>query len=95
MYLTIVKAVILLLKHATTLLLSKGSKESLIKAGLDYQKANIGLKIQAYLMAFTPEDSVENFADFIMTTNIGLFLYIHLYDLISSVAKTVHREDSL
>ena len=33
------------------------------------------LKIQEYLKAFTPEDSVGKFTDFIMATNIGLFMY--------------------
>ena len=92
MYLTIVEAVIFIFKHATTLLLTKGEEQALTKAGIDYQEANIDLKIQEYLMGFTPEDSIENFADFIMATNIGLFICIHIsqqYDLITSVAKTV------
>ena len=78
MYLTIVKVVILILRHATTLRLSKGPKEALTKAGLDYQVTNIDLKIQEYLMAFSHENSVQNFADFIMATNIGLFICIYL-----------------
>ena len=85
MYLTIVKAVILILKHATTLRLLKDPKEALTKAGLDYQEANIDLKIQKYLRVFTTQNSVQNFADFIMATSIGLFICIHLlqqYDLI-------------
>jgi hypothetical protein len=77
-YLTIVKVVILILKHATTLRLSKEPKEALTKAGLDYQVTNIDLKIQEYLMAFSHENSVQNFADFIMATNIGLFICIYL-----------------
>ena len=86
------EAVIFIFKHATTLLLTKGDKEALTKAGIDYQEANIDQKIQEYLMGFTPEDSIEKFADFIMATNIGLFICIHIsqqYDLITSVAKTV------
>ena len=86
------EAVIFIFKHATTLLLTKGDKEALTKAGIDYQEANIDLKIQEYLMGFTPEDSIEKFAGFIMATNIGLFICIYIsqqYDLITYVAKTV------
>ena len=75
MYLTIVKGVILILKHATALRLSDEPEKALILAEQDYQEARIDLKIQEYLKAFTPEDSVEQFADFIMATNIGLFMH--------------------
>lgn len=74
-YLTIVKGVILILKHATALRLSDEPEKALILAEQDYQEARIDLKIQEYLKAFTPEDSVEQFADFIMATNIGLFMH--------------------
>jgi hypothetical protein len=75
MHLTIVEVVILILKHATTLRFSNLPEQALIQAELDYQEANIGLKIQEYLKAFTPDDSVEKFSDFIMATNIGLFMH--------------------
>ena len=82
------KVVILILKHATTLRLSNTPKEALTQAELDYQEANIDLKIQEYLKAFTPEDSVQKFADFIMATDIGLFIYIHLlHQYLTSVSS--------
>ena len=92
------EAVIIIIKHATTLQLLKEPKEALTKAGLDYQEANIDLKIQEYLMAFTSKNSVQNFKDFIMATNIGLFICIHLlqqYGLIPLKPKQLHREASL
>ena len=72
------KAVILILKHATTLRTSNGPEKALALAGKDYKKANVDFKIQEYLKEFTSEDSVEKFADFIMTTNIGLFICLYL-----------------
>ena len=75
LYLTILEVVILILKHATFLRLSNQSEQALTLAEQDYQEAKIDLKIQEYLKAFTPEDSVEKFADFIMATNIGLFMH--------------------
>ena len=66
------------MKHATTLQASNGPKKALDLAGKDYKKANIDFKIQEYLKKFTSEDSVEKFADFIMATNIGLFICIYL-----------------
>ena len=72
------EAVILILKHATTLWPFNKSKKALALAGKEYKKAKIDFKIQEYLKAFTSEDSVEKFADFIMATNIGLFICIYL-----------------
>jgi hypothetical protein len=69
-----VEAVILILKHATFLMLSKGSKSALTLAELDYCKANIGLNIQQYLKASSSEHSAEEFAQFIMATEIGMFI---------------------
>ena len=89
------EVVILILKHATTLRLSKEGKEALTKAGLDYQETNIDLQIQEYLKPFTPEDSVLKFADFIMATNIGLFLCVHLlqcYILSHLQLKQLHKD---
>ena len=71
--LTIEKAVILILKHATILRLSNEPREALTLAEQDYQEAKINLKIHEHLKAFTPQDSVEKFADFIRATNLGLF----------------------
>jgi hypothetical protein len=77
-YLTIVEVVILILKHATSLRLSNTPGQALTLAELDYQKANIDLKIEEHLKAFTPKDSVEKLSDFIMATNIGLSM-LHLF----------------
>jgi hypothetical protein len=82
-YLTFEKAVTLIFKHATFLRLSNLPESALTYAELDYQKANIDVAIQQHLMAHGPEHSVEQFADFIMGTDIGL-LYsslCHLYIL--------------
>jgi hypothetical protein len=70
-----VKAVILILKHATSLRLMKISPESaLTQAELAYQEANIDLKIQQFLAASSQEHSVQLFAGFIMVTDISLFI---------------------
>ena len=83
------EVVILILKHATTLRLSKGGKEALTKAGLDFQETNIDLQIQECLKPFAPNHSIQKFADFIMATNLGLFLCVYLLQLylISYAAK--------
>jgi hypothetical protein len=91
-----VEVVILILKHATTLRLSNKSAQALNLAELDYREANIDLKIQYHLMAFTPEDSVENFADFIIAINIGLFRCSSIPMTISHLslqAELLHREN--
>ncbi|KAN0129950.1 hypothetical protein V8E53_012276 [Lactarius tabidus] len=70
--LTFVEAVILILKHTTSLWISNEElKSTLTLAEVDYQKANINLKIQEYLQA-SPEHSVEESAHFIMATDIAL-----------------------
>ena len=94
MYLTIVEVVILILKHATTLRLSNKVKQALPLAELDYKEANIDLKIQEYLKAFTPEDTVEKFADFIMATNIGLFMHSSITTIshLSLKPKQLHKD---
>ena len=74
-YLTIVKAAILIFRHATSLRLSHKPEEALILAEQEYQEAKIDLKIQEHLKAITPVDSVMEFADFIMATNIGLLIH--------------------
>ena len=94
-YLTIVEAVILILKHATILRLSNRPEEALTLAGQVYQDASIDLKIQNHLKAFTPEEPVEKFADFIMATNIGLFMHSSTTTIshLSLQSKQLHRED--
>ena len=89
LYLTVVKVVILIFKHATTLLLSRGRDEAITMAVLDYQDSKVDSKIQEFLMALTPEDSAQNVADFIMATEVCLYASIlQPYDLIISAAKT-------
>ena len=68
------KAVTLILKHATLLRTSNLPEAALTNVDLDYQKANIDESIQQYLIAYAFELSVEQFASFIMGTDIGLFI---------------------
>ena len=69
------EAVILILKHAT-FLCHLGHNQILAptQAELIYQRANIDLKIQQFLMASSQNQSVKLFADFIIDTGIGLFM---------------------
>ena len=72
------KVVVLMLKHATALRLSSTPEDALIQAELDFQEADMDWKIQEYLKAFTPEasfDTIPKAIDFIMATNLGLFLH--------------------
>ena len=67
------KAVTLILKHATLLLTSNlEEEEALLNVDLNYQKSNIDESIQQFLTACASELSVEQFASFIMGTDIGL-----------------------
>jgi hypothetical protein len=73
----VVEAVILILKHATVLLISKLlPKSALTHAELGYQEANIDLKIQQYLAASSQECSIEQLASFIMATDFGGFILV-------------------
>jgi hypothetical protein len=69
-----VKAVILILKHATSLGLNISPESALTNAELAYQEANIDWKIQEHLTASSQEHSVKQFAAFIMATDIGEFI---------------------
>jgi hypothetical protein len=71
-----VKAVTLILKHATLLRASNLPKAALANVDLDYQRGNINESIQQYLTACASDVSVEQFADFIMGTEIGWFLLL-------------------
>ena len=75
-YLTLAKAVTLILKHETLLRTSMSSKSALTNAELDYQKANFDVTIQQHLTACDAGqsvlESVEQFVGFIMSTDIGL-----------------------
>ena len=73
--LTFLKAVVIILKHATFLRLSNlSSQQALRMASLHYQQANSDLKIQEYLTTCQVQ-SVTQFVHFIMATNIGLSIF--------------------
>ena len=75
----VLKAVTLILKHATLLLPSDlQKKEALINVDLHYQKANIDESIQQYLTACASKLSVEQFASFVMDTDISLLFSFSL-----------------
>ena len=75
MYLTFEEAVTIIFKHATFLYLSNLSQKlALTQAEMDYQAANMELKIQQYLRESSQEHSVELFADFIMANDIGWYI---------------------
>ena len=75
-YLTFVKAVTLILKHATLLRSSNLPKAALTNVDWDYQRQNIDESIQQYLAASASDASVEQFASFIMGTEIGMFIHL-------------------
>jgi hypothetical protein len=81
--LTIIKAVILILKHATLLRLSNSPESALALVEQGYQQANIDFTIQQYL-AHSPEFSVDEFANFIMATDICMCI-------LSSVTTLSHQ----
>ena len=63
------------MKHATLLNLSKWPRKLALRyADQQYQGANIDLKIQVHLTTTSQEQSVMLFEDFIMATDIGLFI---------------------
>jgi len=69
-------AIVIILKHATTLRLSGlSAKPALAQAELDYQKLNIGSKIAPHFTAPPQEYSVSNFIDFIMGVSVCLLLH--------------------
>ena len=76
-YLTVVAAVILILKHATSLCLSSilSSLSALTQVEQNYQEANIDLNIQQHLDASSSlENSMKLHAGFIMAAHLGLFI---------------------
>ena len=77
------KAVTLILKHATLLQTSNLRKAALFIVDQDYQRANIDGSIQQYLTACASNVSVEQFANFIMGTEIGLFILLTFFTTIS------------
>ena len=76
-YLTVVAAVILILKHATLLRLSSviSSLSALTQVEQNYQEANIDLSIQQHLNASSSQEhSIELHVGFIMAAHLGLFI---------------------
>jgi hypothetical protein len=72
-----VKAVTLILKHATLLRTSNLPEAALTNVDLDYQRAkDIDGSIQQYLTATASDVSVEQFVGFIMGTEISLFIFV-------------------
>ncbi|KAF8258554.1 hypothetical protein EI94DRAFT_1754288 [Lactarius quietus] len=67
--------------HATFLRPSNERQSALSQAGQNYQGANMDSMIQEYLKEFSPEDTVEKFAGFIMATDIGLFILLSVTPL--------------
>jgi hypothetical protein len=84
-----VKAVTLILKHATFLRISISSKSALANTELNYQKANIDVIIQQHLTACASKQSVEQFVGFIMSTDIGLFIFLIFITSISYCSFSV------
>ena len=65
-----------MLKHATLLRTSNLPEAALTNVDLNYQKQNVDESIQQYLTACALDVSVEEFAGFIMGTEIGWFLLL-------------------
>ena len=77
------KAVTLILKHATLLRTSNLPEAALAIVDLNYQRQNIDESIQQFLTAYASDVSVEQFASFIMGTEIGLFILLSFVTLMS------------
>jgi hypothetical protein len=77
----LILAVILILKHATLLtgLSAQSAQSALIRADVNYQGANIDLKVQQLLTASSQEHSVELLAGFIMATDIETKEEMHVH----------------
>ena len=98
------EAVILIFKHATFLhLRGYDQMNALTQAELNYQQANIDLKIQQYLRASSKKQSVNLFSEFIMAIDIGLFIlasvkiishqfYLEFYHLIQTQRQLSHTQ---
>ena len=83
------KAVTLILKHATLLQTSNEPKAALTNVDLDYQKQNIDKSIQQYLTAHASHLSEEQFAGFIMGTEIGWLILLLFITSISYCLSSV------
>jgi len=91
----LILALIIIMKHATFLrILDMKPKPALIQAELDYQKENIDLKIQQYLLASSQEHSIELFTRFIMATDIeSTHPNLLNQTLLTHNLNQVHRKD--
>ena len=74
-YLTFPKAIVIILKHATSLCFSMLPGPALVQADLDYQMADVNQKIQQYVAA-SQGHSAELDRAFIMAIEIGSFIYL-------------------
>jgi hypothetical protein len=82
MYLTFEVAVIIILKHATFLLLSNlSSKAALTQAETDYQEGNMRSEIQQFLTASPQSPSNEQCASFIKAKDIGIFIFAPIHTI--------------
>ena len=70
------------------------SESALNLAGLNYQKADIDLKIQDYLKASSPGPYVKEIAFFIMATDIGMFIVALLFYYLIKVFSSISVFDS-
>ena len=77
------EAVTLILKHATLLRTSNLPKAALANVDLAYLRENVDESIQQYLTACASDVSAEQFAGFIMGTEIGLFILLPFVTSIS------------
>jgi hypothetical protein len=90
-----VEAVVLLLKHATFLLLSNISwRSALAHADRHYQEAKIDLKIQEHLAA-PQEHSIDELASFIMATDIGWLILVSVKLISHQVCTEYDQGESL
>jgi hypothetical protein len=62
---------------------------ALAKAEQKYQKANIDVTIQQHLTACAAKQSEEQFVSFIMSTDIGLFIFLPFVTSISYYSFSV------
>jgi hypothetical protein len=84
-----VKAVTLILKHATFLQTSMSPKSALATVEKKYRKANVDVTIQQHLTACAAEQSEEQFVSFIMSTDIGLFIFLPFVTSLSYYSVSV------
>ncbi|KAN0127825.1 hypothetical protein V8E53_014381 [Lactarius tabidus] len=96
MYLTLGVAVIIILKHATFLLLSNLSSESaLTQAETDYKAGNIGPVIQQFLKASPQIPSKEQFSSFIKANDIGMYILAPIHTISYQAFSAISEERTL